>query len=87
MKVIFPSVGISIYVFYMLMTVHCMPFCQVDGFRFDLMGHIMKSTMVRVNPCLPFLRISIYINYLHGRNSCNIMLWFPLTCLGVISSC
>jgi pullulanase/glycogen debranching enzyme len=30
-----------------LTTVHCMPFCQVDGFRFDLMGHIMKSTMVR----------------------------------------
>lgn len=47
MKVIFPSVGISIYVFYKLTTVHCMPFCQVDGFRFDLMGHIMKCTMVR----------------------------------------
>lgn len=22
---------------------------QVDGFRFDLMGHIMKSTMVRAS--------------------------------------
>lgn len=34
------------YLYFLILIAHYMDLLQVDGFRFDLMGHMMKSTMV-----------------------------------------
>lgn len=66
---------ISTDAFYQQFIVSFMPFCQLDGFRSDLMGQIMKVTMVRV--CLESLS-SIFPQ--------KVMFQFPLTCFGTMSS-
>lgn len=46
-------------------------FCQVDGFRFDLMGHIMKSTMV-YDILLTLFFQTFLIKFLQRSSSCSV---------------
>lgn len=70
----FVSVALNSWEFFTLTcSNHIIPL-QVDGFRFDLMGHIMKSTMVKSSsPRLPVL-IRQYHSHL-------LLLGFSCSCL------